>query len=347
MFLNTLKLEQFRNFSEISIAFQEGINILVAKNGAGKSNILEAIHLVATGRSTKTHHHNEIIRTEQQEALVEATLTQKTDTHHVTMRIRKKGKIILWNKVALAKTTDLLKGIVTVYISPEDDYIFSGSPAERRLFLDTLLSKLSPEYLLQLTNLRHVVKNLNSHYKHHGRVDKQLVTLYHEKIKEESEKIVEARKDLLTRLEMSCNQYLEAFFQKGNEKKLKMTYQASYENVNMETIIEREFRYKESCYGAHRDEVSIFFDLKDVRRGISLGERRLLGVLLRLSEKDAWIDLKERRPILLLDDAFLGIDENRQEYLAEILIKDAQTIMTATQKPEHLFDKAVANYHQL
>jgi DNA replication and repair protein RecF len=312
--------------------------VLVAKNGAGKSNILEAIQLISTGRSTKTHHHLEVIKKGQEEAYIEATLTDDTSPQGVSMKINKKGKKILLNKKPLTKTTDLLKGIVTVYFSPEDDYIFSGTPAERRLFLDTLLSKMSPDYLQSFTMLKHTVKLMNHHHKHNMKPDKDLLELYHDKIVRESQRMIQERQELLFFLENKINLLLK----ETGLANIKMTYQSSLENMKKEAMLDRELRYRESCYGAHRDDISITYNDQDVRRGISLGERRLLGVFLRVAEKEIWIEKQNRRPLLLLDDAFLGIDEEKQKKLSVLVSKGSQTIMTATQEPTNLFIENMA-----
>lgn len=336
MLITSLGLEQFRNFNRINLSFEGGINVLVARNGAGKSNVIEAIQLVAMGRSTKTRHHVDIIAQNKTEAYIKASLINSAGQQDIKIYLNKKGKRILINDVPLIKTTELLKGLITVYTSPEDDFIFSGSPFDRRLFLDTLLSKLSPEYLQDLTILKHTIKLLNSYLKQNFKIDKALVSLYHEKIVSHSKRMVLERKKIILELEEAINKYLQGVLGKSERKLIKMIYKVYNEEMKIDTIIDIEIRYRESSFGAHRDDVTISYGDSDTKRSISLGERRLLGVLLRLSEKDLWVKQMKRSPILLLDDAFLGIDEQKQEQLAHLLSQGVQTIITATQSPDHL-----------
>jgi DNA replication and repair protein RecF len=272
-----------------------------------------------------------VIKNGQNEAAIESLIFDQNHTHQLSMKINKKGKKILWNTKPIMKTSDLLTGIITVYFSPEDDRIFSGAPAERRLFIDTLLSKLSPEYLLQLITLKHTVKLLNIHYKQHHKPDFSLVELYHEGIVKATEKIEQERRQLLMFLESKMNQHL----QKITKNNIKFRYESSLVNTTKKSRLEHEYKYRDSCYGAHRDEVIIVYNGFDVRRGISLGERRLLGVLLRVSEKEIWQEEKKRRPLLLLDDAFLAIDNQRQEQLTQIVTQNVQVIITTTTPPQN------------
>lgn len=285
------------------------------------------------GRSIKTNFQHEIIKSDKEEAYLEANIQDNSIPHQICMKINKKGKKITWNSKPIEKTTELLKGLSTVYVSPDDDLIFSGPPSERRTFLDVILSKLSSEYLHRLGLLKHTVKLLNHHYKHANALDYTLINLYHEKIAHESTWIVKERKRILSILELKMNQYLL----KITNKTIQFLYLSTEETLNETEAYKKEYRYRESCFGAHRDDVVITYNHQDVRRGISLGERRLMGILLRWSEKEIQKELLDREPILLLDDALLGIDDPTQYKLIELIASNIQSVMTVIQKPLTLF----------
>ena len=332
MLISTLLLSNYRNFSTLNLEFKKGINFLIANNGAGKSNIIEAIQFISTGQSIKTKHQQEIIKNGEELTQIDSEFNDGNNQHQIVIKLNKKGKKILWNTKPLIKTTELLNKLLTVHISPIDDSILLGPPAERRLFLDSFLSKLSPEYLQQLKKLKHTVKLLNFHYKNAVKYDLSLIDLYHQTISQVSQILVEERKKVLKRIENTINRYLN----KTTKKLIRLNYYSSHEAINIKEVYEREMRYKESCLGAHRDEIAIFYHDQEARRSISLGERRLLGVLLRWAEKEIWMEQKQRTPILLLDDALLGIDETTQPSLVELITQNVQSIITATTSPKNM-----------
>ena len=327
MFLSTLSLINFRNFEETFLTFHNGINLLIANNGSGKSNIIEAIQFIATGRSIKTNHHSELINYNKEEAIIEAQLLKNLTQHDIYIMLNKKGKKFLWDKKPIIKTSELYNKLLTVYVSPIDDLIFSGPPTERRNFLDMFLSKMSTTYLFQLSTLKHTVKLLNFHYKHAIKIDEALIDLYHQKIIEMTKLIIKERYTLLQMIEIIINRYLEPL----SHKKIRLSYQSTLENIHLKHACEKEIRYKESCFGAHRDDIYIEYNTEDVRRGISFGERRLLGVLLRWAEKEIWNDVNKKEPLLLMDDAFLGIDEPTQKKFLQGISSQTQTFITSTQ----------------
>jgi len=157
-----LKLQNFRSYKHLELSFSPGINLFWGDNGQGKTNLLEALHILSTGRSFRTHRLQDVIREGENYFSLEAHFL-KEETHHVLkIYYDNTSRKILYNDTPYAHFTQLLGILPSVLLSPEDLSLVSGTAAERRRFLDLCISQIDPLYLFYLTRYYKALKQRNA-----------------------------------------------------------------------------------------------------------------------------------------------------------------------------------------
>ncbi len=162
MFIESLELKNFRNYSSLSLSFDEGTNIFYGDNAQGKTNILEAIYLCGTTKSHKGSKDREIIQFQEDESHIRMILNKNNVRHKIDMHLKKnKAKGVAIDGLPIRKASELFGIVNLVFFSPEDLNIIKNGPMERRKFMDSELCQLNKFYLLQLMNYNKVVIQRN------------------------------------------------------------------------------------------------------------------------------------------------------------------------------------------
>ncbi len=162
MQLTHLRLHDFRNYKRLSFRPAPGLCALVGENAAGKTNILESMFFCALGRSQRTRHDSELIRTNQQGAAVDITLQSSTGAHDIACRLyREQRREIRIDGKPLGRSGELLGVLRVVMFSPEDLRLIKQGPLDRRRFMDMELSQLYPQYYYTLQQYNHALKQRN------------------------------------------------------------------------------------------------------------------------------------------------------------------------------------------
>lgn len=169
MYLNKLQLWNFRSYENLELLFSDGITVLSGENGVGKTNIIEAIYLLCTGRSHRTNRENDMIRFERNWMRVRAEDIQKDGKHTVDMVLTKgQKKRILVNGLAISRISEMLGQLSGVIFSPEDLDLVKEGPSQRRRFMDIELSQVSKSYFYALNEYNKVLEQRNSLLKENG-----------------------------------------------------------------------------------------------------------------------------------------------------------------------------------
>lgn len=334
MIIKSLELENFRNYSSLSIDFDSGTNILYGDNAQGKTNILEAIYLSATTKSHKGSRDRDIINFNEEEAHVRSYVSKDGLDHRIDMHLRKlKSKGIAIDGQKIKKASELLGLMNVVFFSPEDLSIIKDGPAVRRRFADMELCQLDSFYLYNLDNYNKVVNQRNRLLKELsfnpslkdtlGIWDMQLVSY--------GSKLIERRKTFTDQL----NSIIRDIHLRlsGGKEELSIIYEPDvniedYENV-MADGQEKDIRQKQTLRGPHRDDFCFMIKDIDIRKFGSQGQQRTAALSLKLSEIEIVKKLTKDTPVLLLDDVLSELDSSRQNYLLNS-IGDIQTIITCT-----------------
>ena len=334
MIIESLELKDFRNYEELKIDFDEGVNILYGENAQGKTNILEAVYYTATTRSHKGSKDKDVIRFDASEAHIKTIINKEGLERRIDMHLRRaKSKGIAVDKVRLKKAVELLGILNIVLFSPEDLSIIKNAPSERRRFVDMELCQLDSIYLYDLNNYNKIVNQRNRLLKDaaYNPEYKDMIKIWDNQLLTYGRKIIERREKFIGQL----NEIIEGIHSKlsGNREKLKIKY-APHVNTDeyedkLKSSLEKDIKLKMTTTGPHRDDFIFYSNDIDIRVFGSQGQQRTAALSLKLSEIELVKKMTKDNPVLLLDDVLSELDSNRQTYLLNS-IGGIQTIITCT-----------------
>ncbi|MCI5994917.1 MAG: DNA replication/repair protein RecF [Blautia sp.] len=334
MIIESIQLENFRNYDSLRLKFDEGTNIFYGDNAQGKTNILESVYLCGTTKSHKGSKDKEMIRFLQDEAHIRMELNRNGSSYKIDMHLkRNKAKGIAINGIPIRKASELLGIGNFVFFSPEDLNIIKDGPGERRRFLDLELCQLNKIYLYNLSNYNKIVNQRNKLLKeiHLYPEYREMLDIWDEQMAEYGARIIRDRERFVKIL----NEIVSGIHKKlsGNREELSVSYEKSVSAESFGEMLkknrDRDIRFKMTLLGPHRDDLSMMIRDADIRRYGSQGQQRTAALALKLAE----IELVKREikdtPVLLLDDVLSELDRNRQHYLLDS-IHDIQTLITCT-----------------
>ncbi|MEI6039937.1 MAG: DNA replication/repair protein RecF [Candidatus Berkelbacteria bacterium] len=337
MIIKSIKLTNFRNWLSNEFDFSD-VTIFIGPNGRGKTNVLEAVWLISTGRSWRTNRDAESINWENDFAKIEAEVSGdksvKIDLvlQKIPTKDRPQPKILKVNSTK-KRLIDLLGILPAVLFSPESLEILDGAPGLRRKFLDVMLSQIDKKYALNLLSFNKVLKERNKLL--------QMISLRRGKPDELEfwdQKLVEAGRAIIaqrTSVIKFFNQTLDKAYSEisGQKETLKLSYKASVEEDRFMDILtidrDRDISQNTTSHGPHRDDLVFLLDGRDITTFASRGEYRTALVALKMAELEFMSEKLGQRPILLLDDIFSELDHDRRMHLAKIM-SGQQTIITTT-----------------
>lgn len=348
MQLKSLQLVNFRNYDNLYLDFNEKINLLVGKNGQGKTNIVESIYMLSFGKSFRTNKDKEIIKFGSENLYVGGSYLKHNTNSLIEIAISKSKKGIKVNKIHIQKIYELLGNLNVVIFSPEDLKLVKDGPKERRSFIDKEISQIIPKYYTYLTNYNKVLFQRNQLLKNRD-IDGALLDVYDENLVQYGSYIYILRRDFIKKIaDISKNMHEK--LTNGIEELL-ITYKNQIDISDDDTIesIKNKFLQKlkssrdhdidtrTTRYGLHKDDLNIFINGLDVRLYGSQGQQRTASISLKLSEIELIKSEVGEYPILILDDVFSELDETRQKLLVDNLSVVQMFITTAEISHKNIF----------
>ena len=334
MIIQSLELSNFRNYEALHLEFSPGTNILYGDNAQGKTNVLEALYMIATTRSHRGMKDRDLIRFGQSEAHIRAGLWKGDIDYRVDMHLRaSKSKGIAINGQRIKKASELIGLLHIVFFSPEDLVIVKNGPAERRRFMDMELCQLDRSYLFNLNHYNKIVDQRNKLLRdlYMNPALGETIGIWDMQLLSYGVKIIERRRRFIEEL----NEILGTIHEKlsGGKEKLIIRYEPDTAADDFERrlkgSLERDKKLKMTCTGPHRDDFAFIDNDIDIRKFGSQGQQRTCALSLKLSE----IELVRRaigdKPVLMLDDVLSELDSGRQNYLLGS-IGGIQTFITCT-----------------
>ena len=334
MIIESIKLDNFRNYSSLKLKFDPGTNIFYGDNAQGKTNILESVYVCGTTKSHRSSKDRELIRFEQDESHIRMRIIRGGTPVKIDMHLRKnKTKGIAINGVPIRKASELFGVANFVFFSPEDLNIIKNGPGERRRFVDMELCQLSRVYMHNLTNYNKIVNQRNKLLKEISfRPDfMDTLDIWDMQMVEYGKKVIEERKVFISRL----NEIMREIHGRlsGSREEILVTYDANVRAEEFEEVLKRnrgrDLKFKVSLIGPHRDDICFQIKNVDIRKFGSQGQQRTAALSLKLSEIELVKQELGDTPILLLDDVLSELDSHRQGYLLDS-IHDIQTLITCT-----------------
>lgn len=329
MFLKTIKLTNFRNYSAQQLEFEKPVTLLIGNNAQGKSNFLEAIYFLATTKSLRADQEGEIIRSGEGFVRVEGKLERGGEEINLQIGLQlNEGQIR--KKVALnnipRRVLDYTGQLVAVLFSPQDINLVNGSPSLRRAHIDHVLLQVDRPYKKAVADYEEVVTKKNKILKRIkegvGRLDE--LTYWAQQQVLSGQIISEKRRSFFR-------------FLNGLEKKFGNFRFDYLENIltadRLKEYQSRELAAAASLIGPHRDDFQFLLAGQDLAKFGSRGEQRTAVLQLKLSELEFMEQAIGERPILLLDDIFSELDLKHREYVVEAA-GFQQTIITTIEPEE-------------
>lgn len=349
MRIERVKLHNFRNLAPLEVAVSPRINILLGRNGQGKTNFLEGLSYLALGRSWRTAKDRELIGFEHDACHV--TVEGRDDEGE---RLRLRASILREGKKKLEidgapvrRQTDLVGHLSVVRFDPDEVELAKGSPEHRRRFLDYTLSLCSAPYFRHLVDYRRALAQKN-------RLLKQRDARLHEQLDAFDAELLRAGVPLLVeraRLRRPLEEHARAAYDElavsGGRLDLNIHSTVGPEDPEDEAdtraafareLEERrvqEITMRHAMIGPHRDRLEVDLDGRAVRKYGSQGEKRTASIALKLAQGELLYERTAERPVVLLDDIFSELDRDRTGALQERLHREHQ-LFVATARVDHV-----------
>lgn len=366
MYLKKLELKNYRNYSHVNLNFDKNTILILGNNGNGKTNLLESIYYLSTGRSHRTYSQDEIIKWGSDYSIIKALIGSEKNNgmdHLMEIELRKDNNIkIRVNKIYQRKKSDFISILPSVIFSPDDLKIVKSGPSDRRNFLDCILEKIDGQYYKQRLQYQKILIQRSSLIKSiSGRknaASNSTLEVWNDNIVRYGTDIIEKRYRLLAEFRDEFKSYVNSFF-KGVE--VDLFYVFSWDRVdnqdeytdyfdaksykkenfienNLKDIfyrkliesLQKDLLYKTTTVGPHRDDFVILLNGKNIRSFGSQGQQRVASISLKLCELDILRKKIKKDPILLLDDVFSELDIERRKLLVKAVSDRFQTFVTTT-----------------
>ena len=336
MLITNLNLNNYRSYTTLDLALDPGVSIFVGKNGEGKTNIAEAVLYLTFLSSHRASGNTPLIKLGNQSAYIRAKVKYPEREILVELEINSdKANRAKVNQNQVRSQKEIFGIVQTIYFSPEDLDIVRGDPSERRRFVDQLLTLRSPRIAGVISDYERAVKQRNSLLKTRASTD--ALNPWDKQVAELGGELITLRMLALDELKPMFNQVYKDI---SDTKPAEIVYKSSIENPspnqseNSEKIMERlvnnrgaELDRGLTLTGPHRDDLLLILGDHLVKGYASHGESWSIALSLKLATYNL-LKSDGLSPILILDDVFSELDEERRERLAEIAKGADQTIIT-------------------
>lgn len=325
-----VKLSSFRNFEDEIITFSPGINVILGENGQGKSNLLEAIYLICTGKSFRTSHLKEMIGFNKAGFLIEASITKQNILHKIRIEFYPHKKKLTIDGTQFQHLHPLMGFLPIVIMTPEMKKIIDDGPLERRKFIDFLASQMSRPYFESITRYHKALKQRNAALKLNQVTDVWEIIMAKEWLF-----IHETRQKLVKDLEKLANRHLS---QKDNlnahiELNLKSNIPESHDLERLKELYQRqrpsELSVGSTFSGAHRDDIEIYLNGNLAHTTASEGQKKMIVAALCFASFDLIKQTLGMDPLFLIDDYDAHFDMIRKDWIKQQLAPLCQSFLTS------------------
>lgn len=335
MHLAQLRLRDFRNYARLDANFAPGFHVLLGDNAQGKTNILEAIYLMATLRSFRGVGGAQLIRHGAKGYFVGGQVVGQGE-HEIKMYWSARERKLALNGQPVKKLGDFFGTLRTVVFCTEDLQLIKGTGRSRRRFLDLLLTQTKPGYLSLLQRYMHCVRARNALLKQR-QVDESALESFSFELIRLGEEIIRARRELVPKFSPLARLAYRRIANDAEE--LRIEYQPSVKNdfaVELAQVRNRERSFRATLVGPHRDDLQLLQNEKPAAQFSSEGQKRTLAIALKMAQAEFLAGLHGSPPILLIDDVMGELDVKRRSGLLPLLDharrSSGQVFMTCTEE---------------
>lgn len=340
MLIKELTLRQFRNYEELTVSFEPGLNFIIGPNGSGKTNLAEAIYYLGLARSFKKCSESDLIRRSTDKAEISVGFTQmageEKGEHLIGAVLGKNAKAFYLDGAKVPQLSRILGRLAVIGFDPGAVFMFREDPAERRRFLDETLGSLSKGYLYTLGRYKKILRERN-YALNRQELDDDVLRVLTDELITDDYIIAKQRKGLIERLDAKAQKifadlepgrhlsvsYITGLPPAVDQEEFRTAVKSLFESGRSEERIK-----KFTLIGVHRDDLGATIDGEDLGSYCSQGQNRLATFALKLAVFELMSELRGEPPILILDDVLSDLDESRCQKIIKYLEGRAQTLVT-------------------
>jgi DNA replication and repair protein RecF len=333
--LSQLRLRDFRNYARLDVEFAPGFHLLIGDNAQGKTNILEAIYLMATLRSFRGVGGSQMIRHGQKGYFVGGHVVGQGE-HDIKIYWSSQERKLNLDAQPVRRLTDYLGVLRVVVFCTEDLQLIKGTAHTRRRFMDLLLYQTHRSYLPLLQRYTRALRSRNALLKQRH-IDEAQLDSFSRELVTLGEEITQLRRDLIPGLSPLTRQAYRRISHDTDE--LRLEYQPGVRKsfaVELAQSRDRERSYRATLIGPHRDDVRLLLNDRPARQFGSEGQKRTLAIALKMTQAEYLTGVHGSPPILLIDDVMGELDAQRRSGLMPLLARAhearGQVFMTCTEE---------------
>ncbi len=348
MQIDWLHVLNFKNCEERELHFHKGINCLVGLNGRGKTNILDAIYYLCFTRSFLNTSDSQNIRLNEAYFMLEGKFAGQGRDEHIKISFKRgQKKNIYRNKKEYEKLADHIGLLPAVMVCPQHLSIITGGSEDRRRWLDMLLSQFDHAYLQSLISYQRILHQRNSLLKQMsdtGRWDEETLLVYDKQLAKYGSDIFRSRKAFVDEFLLLFNDHYRFITNGAEEVSLKLSSHLG-SGENMEEMLgrsrgrDRALQY--TTIGTHKDDLDFTINSMSIKKFGSQGQQKSFLMALKLGEHHYLSTKLNDAPLLMLDDLFDKLDENRiKQLLSKVTSENFGQVFitdTGSAKLQHLF----------
>ena len=341
MYLEKLKIINFKNYQEAEFAFSSKINCFIGDNGAGKTNILDAIYYLSFCKSYFNPADTQNIKHDESFFAVHGTYHKNNNGGDKLSVVQKRGqrKVFKLNDKEYERLADHIGLYPLVMISPYDRDLINEGSEVRRKYIDSVISQFDKVYLNNLMNYNKVLQQRNvllKRFAENNYFDAASLEIWSNKLASLGEKIYSKRKEFLNDFLPLFQHYFE--FISGGREKVAITYDSQIHDRSLEELlnasVDRDRQVRYTTVGIHKDDFLMQINGYPLKKFGSQGQQKSYVVAIKLAQFEYTRDMKGFKPVLLLDDIFDKLDENRVRKIIQLVSENSfgQVFITDTQK---------------
>lgn len=338
MYVKSITLENVRVYGRKTLEFSKGLNVVIGKNGSGKTTVIESIALFAFGSFASIKNDFWAVKTGEQVGRVELNSSEKPASVALMQ-----GKKIIKIRDQQQPLSKLIGHVKAIFFNPETIDLVKGAPDKRRRELDQLLCFKDKGFIKLLLQYRRIVKNRNNLLRmiKLNNTDRSQLDFWDAKMADVAVQIYKERELLIGSINEGLAETHAGLVDSASSLILRYETNADYDDflAHLSVLRDRDIALLTTSIGPHRDDFSFHLDNFDLSEGASRGEQRMATIAFKIESKKY---LQAFKPIILLDDVFSELDEKRKDSIKKI-INEGQVIITSTDEssvPQDLIKQA-------